>query len=175
MAEVQMKGQIHYIHQTFIDEWSKRWDRHRNLDPSHWDAILELSESLISCPPMQLQPLTLERWKVAIRSKKARAASGLDALSRQDLLAFPDALHIQLLQLFQQAEETGQWPEQLLCGAVHSLQKVPDAQTVNEYRPITIMPYAYRVYTTLRSRELLQHLKHHVSPTLLGNIPGARP
>ena len=52
--------------------------------------------------------------------------------------------------------------------------KVPQAQTVAEYRPITIiiMPYACRVYTTLRSREALQHLKPHMPPTLLENIPG---
>ena len=89
---------------------------------------------------MNLQPLSLNRWKMAIRAKKSKAATGLDALSRQDLLAFSDDLHLKLLQLFRHAEETGEWPQQLLCGAVRSLQKVPNAQTVNEHRPITVMP-----------------------------------
>lgn len=43
---------------------------------------------------------------------------------------------------------------------------------VSQYRPITIMPCAYRIYTTLRSREVLRHLARVTPPTLLGNIPG---
>jgi len=172
VAEVNMQGQIHEIHQTFVEEWTKRWDRHRNLDPHHWTEILELTETLLQCPPMVLQPITLSRWKQAIKSKKASSATGLDGVSRRDLLAFPDELHIQLLEILEQAETTGQWPLQLLCGAVHSLEKIPNAQNVAQYRPITIMPLVYRIYTTLRSREVLQHLAKYVPPTLLGNMPG---
>ena len=167
-----MKGQIDEIHQSFIHEWTKRWDRHRHLDPDHWDEILNLTEMLLKCPAMEYQPITLERWKAAIRAKKSRSAKGLDAMSRQDLLACPDVLHQQIIDLLHQAELTGDWPEQLIAGAVHSLQKLPNAQSVNEYRPITVMPCAYRVWSTLRSREILQHLQRFVAPTLLGNIPG---
>ena len=172
VAEIDLQGLTHEIHDAFIAEWIKRWDRHRDLSPDHWKEVLDLTQSLLRCPPMELRPITLERRKIAVKSKKARSATGTDAVARQDLLAFPDALHLQLIQLFQQAEETGQWPKQLLQGAIHSLEKVPNAQTVNEYRPITIMPLAYRVYTTIRSREVLSHLRQHVPPTLLGNIPG---
>jgi len=121
---------------------------------------------------MTLTPITLSCWKNAIQAKKFRSATGLDAVARQDLMSFPDELHQQLIQIFTHAEKTGQWPKQLLQGAVFSLEKVPQAQTVNEYRPITVMPLAYRIYTTLRSREVLLHLRKHVPPTLLGNIPG---
>jgi hypothetical protein len=71
---------------------------------------------------------------------------------------------------FEKVEETGFWPQQLLNGAIHSLEKVPHAQTVNQYRPITIMPFAYRVYTTIRSHEVLKHLSGVIPPTLLGNV-----
>ena len=172
VAEVDLQGQTNEIHQAFISEWVTRWDRHRHLSPDHWQEVLGLTRALLHCPVMELRPITLERWKNAVKAKKLRSATGPDALARQDLLAFPDELHLQLIHLFQQAEETGRWPRQLLQGAIHSLEKVPNAQTVNEYRPITVMPVAYRVYTTLRSREVLRHLRAHVPPTLLGNIPG---
>ena len=172
VAEVNLQGQIHEIHDEFIREWVKRWDRHGHLAPDHWDEVLSLTQSLLHYPVMDLQPITLDRWKQAIKAKKFKSATGPDAVTRQDLLAFPDSLHLQLIQLFQVAESTGQWPKQLLQGAIHSLEKTPQAQTVNDYRPITVMPFAYRVYTTLRSREVLRHLKKHVPPTLLGNIPG---
>ena len=135
--------------------------------------MLSLTEHLLECPQMELQPIiTLSRWKQAIQAKRANSATGLDAVSRKDLLAFPDELHQQLLQLFEVAETTGEWPAQLRCEAIRSLETVPNVQTVNEYRPITIMLFAYRVYTTIRSREVLQHLAKYVPPTLFGNIPG---
>ena len=172
LAEVSLRGQPHEIHEAFITEWVRRWDRHRHLEAGHWDEVLEITRSLLHCPVMELKPITLPRWKAAIQAKKARSATGLDALARKDLLSFPDSLHLQLIHLFHQAELTGEWPRQLLQGAVFSLEKVPHAQSVNEYRPITVMPLAYRIYTTLRSREVLLHLRQHVPPTLLGNIPG---
>jgi len=172
LAEVNLKGQINEIHDAFISEWMRRWDRHRHLAPNHWEEVLSLTESLLRGPVMELQPITLAKWKSTLRSKKASSATGLDSLSRKDLLAFPDELHNQLIDLFHHAEATGQWPRQLLQGAVHSLEKTPGAETVNEYRPITIMPLAYRIYSSIRSRQILLHLKKHVPPTLLGNIPG---
>ena len=143
VAEVNMKGQIHEIHQAFVDEWTQRWDRHRNLAPHHWKDILDLTETLLQCPPMELKPITLQRWKSTIKAKKPSSATGLDGVSRRDLLAFPDQLHLQIIAILEQAESTGQWPEQLLCGSVHSLEKVPNAQSVSQYRPITIIPLVY--------------------------------
>ena len=172
LADIKLQGNPNEIHESFIREWVKRWDRHRHLDPAHWDEVLALTQTLLHCPVMPLIPITLSRWKQAIQAKKHRSATGLDAVARRDLLSFPDELHLQLLQIFTHAEKTGQWPRQLLQGAVFSLEKVPQAQTVNEYRPITVMPLAYRIYTTIRSREVLLHLRQHVPPTLLGNIPG---
>ena len=172
LAEITLQGNPQEIHEAFIREWVQRWDRHRHLEPSHWDEVLALTRTLLHCPVMTLTPITLARWKHAIQAKKSRSATGPDAMARQDLLSFPDELHLQMIQLFAHAEATGQWLKQLLQGAVFSLEKVPHAQTVNEYRPITVMPLAYRIYTTIRSREVLKHLKQHVPPTLLGNIPG---
>ena len=172
LAIVELQGQVSDIHEAFLREWTRRWDRHRHLPDDHWDEVLALTQTMLYADSMKLEPLTLERWKRAIQSKKATAATGLDSVARRDLLAFPDALHLQLLDIFRRAEESGQWPAQLLQGAVHSLEKVPGAQNVSQYRPITVMPCAYRIYTSIRSREVLQHLAKVTPPTLLGNIPG---
>jgi hypothetical protein len=72
---------------------------------------------------MELAPITLSRWKAAIQAKKAKSATGLDAMARKDLLSFPDELHLQLIQIFDHAELSGVWPNQLLQGAVFSLEK----------------------------------------------------
>ena len=123
LAEVALRGQIHEIHEAFIAEWVKRWDRHRHLEVNHWDEALELTQSLLQSPVMELAPITLSRWKAAIQAKKAKSATELDAMARKDLLSFPDELHLQLIQIFDHAEQSGVWPNQLLQGAVFSLEK----------------------------------------------------
>ena len=89
LAEVRMKGQLHEVHEAFIQEWTRRWDRHRHLPPDHWQEVMDLTSQLLDCLTMELQPISLSRWKQAIRAKKSRSATRLDALSRQDLSAFP--------------------------------------------------------------------------------------
>ena len=98
--------------------------------------------------------------------------SGIWATPDDQKAQLPDVLHEQLLEIFHHAEAHGEWLQQLLNGGVHSLEKVANTQTVSQYRPITIMPCAHRIYTTLRSREVLRHLARVTPPTLLGNIPG---
>ena len=172
VAVVELQGKVQDIHSSFLTEWTKRWDRHRHLPEDHWEEVIALTKTILHADPMPLTTITLDRWKHALRSKKATAATGLDGVTRRDLLSFPDTLHYQLLEIFATAELTGQWPQQLLQGAVHALEKTANAEQVSQYRPITIMPCAYRVYSSIRSREVLQHLAKVLPPTLLGNIPG---
>jgi len=172
VAIVELQGKVQEVHSAFLQEWTKRWDRHKHLDPTHWDEVIALTQSILHAEQMELAPLTLAKWKHALKSKKATAATGLDGLARKDLLSFPDVLHEQLPEVFRHAERTGQWPQQLLQGAVHALEKTANAEKVSQYRPITIMPCAYRIYSSIRAREVLQHLAKVLPPTLLGNIPG---
>ena len=105
--------------------------------------MLERTRELLNYETMELQPLTLERWKAAVKSKKASSTVGLDTVSRRDLMAFPDSLHQQLLDTCEVAETKGIWPRQLLHRWVRSLAKVTNAERVGHYRPITVMPFAY--------------------------------
>ena len=172
VAIVELQGRVQEIHNAFLQEWTKRWDRHRHLPADHWEEVIGLTQNLLHAEPMELAPLSVEKWKRALQSKKATAATGLDALARRDLLAFPHVLHEQLLDIFTGAERSGRWPKQLLQGAVHALEKTAHAEKVSQYRPITIMPCAYRTYSSLRAKEVLQHLAKVLPPTLLGNVPG---
>ena len=143
-----------------------------NLPTDHWEEVIELTQNLLHAEQMPLAPISLEKWKHALQSKKSTAATGLDSLARKDLLSFPNVLHEQLLEVFTVAERTGRWPQQLLQGAVHALEKTANAEQVSQYRPITIMPCAYRTYSSIRAKEVLHHLAKVLPPTLLGNIPG---
>ena len=103
--------------------------------------------------------------------KKKVAATGPDGLSRSDLLRLPDSLHLALIGVCEHAERTGAWPMQLVTGIVKSLQKIPGAATVNQYRPITVFSLCYRIWSSLRGRQVLWHLCKFASSGMFGNLP----
>lgn len=102
VVHVEATGQVDEIHDAFISEWSKRWDKHRHVPPDKWDEVVRLAELALRAPQMELQPITVERWVHAIRSKKHTSATGMDAVSRADCLAMTVACHTAILQLFQE-------------------------------------------------------------------------
>ncbi|CAK9077895.1 unnamed protein product [Durusdinium trenchii] len=94
-------------------------------------------------------------------------------MSRIDMLSLPDSGVTQLLAIYSTAEQSGFWPIQLRHGVVHSLQKTEQACSVNDYRPITIYPFPYRVWSSLQSKHALSFVSRHAPPGLQGNRLGA--
>lgn len=93
-------------------------------------------------------------------------------MHRDDLLHMPSHLKAQLLTLIDRVERSGEWPEQLLHGGVFSLEKRPGASQVHEFRPITILPTVYRIWSTIRSREMITFLSSFAPTHLFGNVKG---
>eukprot|EP00435_Cladocopium_sp_Y103_P015266 s1448_g3.t1 len=120
-------GSADEIHKAFAEEWVKRWDKHLHLPAGHWDEVTAFAEMALPHVPMTRKPITLDAWKTCIRAKKAHAATGMDGITRADLLSLPDQLHEAIIALLHQAETTGTWPIQALQGAIHSLAKRTDA------------------------------------------------
>ena len=107
-----------------------------------------------------------------IHRKKAKTATGLDGVSRSDLLKAPCNVLRSILSCFQRAESDGLWPQQLLAGSVVSLAKQPLASKVNEFRPITIFGLPYRLWSGLHARHVLDHADTWVDPGVYGNRRG---
>ena len=164
-------GSVPEIHNLFAEEWSKRWDKHRHLPEDHWQEIRTYIDLALEGSPMPSQPITLKQLQHTLRSKKARSATGMDGVSKQDLVHAPEHLQESLTQLLNDVEISGNWPEQLLHGAIHSLAKVPNAEEVGQLRPVTVLPMMYRVWSSIRSRQILAHLGTVAPPTMLGNMP----
>ena len=159
------------LHDAFESQWSKRWDKHSSLNPNHWDEISNFIDMAFPQGSISLPPITRETWIATIKSRKATSAVGLDGVSRADLLAMPNSFHDDLLQLLRKVEETGRWPKQLMQGAVNALEKVVGADTVNQYRPITILPIIYRLWSTIRGKSILEAISSIAPPGLRGNMP----
>ena len=161
------------LFEKFGKEWTKRWDKHLHVNNSHWDPIISFfKHSMQPIPSMQLEPITVELWLKTLKKKKAKAATGPDGWSRKDLLLMPRDLIQQILNLLQMVEEGQPWPDTMVTGIVHSLEKVPFATKTSQFRPITIFSLIYRTWSSIRSKQCLQHLIDHVPTKCYGNLPG---
>ena len=172
VVQEELIGDLTSLFHEFGKEWKKRWDKHQDLPQQAWDLVISfIHDSFPNVHPMQYWKITYEEWIESLRRKPARAATGPDAVTRADLLHMPQDLVEQLLELLHAAEQTGQWPVQLLEGFVTALEKTAGAQTVQAFRPTTLFPVCYRNWSSIRSRQILRHLSSFAPPTCEGNLP----
>lgn len=149
-----------------------RWCRHDGLPVSHWTQLLDFAKRVIR--PCAIPHLTVDNALVRAEAsrKKRRAATGLDGVSRDDLVQADQATLLSLTKVYSRAEADGEWPAQMLAGKVQSLAKTDSAATVGDYRPITIFGLPYRLWSSLQSRHLLQFADSWVDDSVFGNRRG---
>ena len=173
IQQEQYIGGLTDLFACFGKEWSKRWDKHQDTDPSYWDPILDFAETILpKLEPQPYAPIDIDTWTKTLKKKSKRAATGPDGVSRQDLLKIPPAATQDLLDLLADVEHGHPWPQQLTTGFVISLEKVPGASTTGQFRPITLLPVPYRTWSSIRAKSLLQHLSQIAPQSCTGNLPG---
>lgn len=173
ITQQQPQGTFSQLFDAFSKEWISRWDKHRTLDNGHWDVLVGFIKTAFPAEnQMQCDAITKTEWQAEIRKKPKHAATGMDGVSIQDLRNMPDQIVDHVLRLLDNVELTGDWPEQLVHGAVHSLQKVPNACKVSQFRPITILPVIYRLWSSIRCKQMIRHLQQFAPPGIYGNVTG---
>ena len=165
-------GKLELIFEAFIEHWSKFWIRHSNVPNSQWNNILDFARTKIGFLPLQPLELSIPLLRATAKSKKAAAAVGLDGVRRQDFLALSANQLCGIQQVFQHAHATGQWPDQVVSGLVKSLAKVAQPTCVEQYRPITVFSFTYRLWSSAQSRYWLQQLEPLMDRMLCGNRSG---
>ncbi|CAE7783021.1 unnamed protein product [Symbiodinium sp. CCMP2592] len=156
---------------VFGAEWLQRWMKHEHIEPNRWSAIIDaFPENPVQ--PYALASITVPAWRAAIQGKHARSATGLDGVSRGDLLALPTDLTDSVIGLCARAEGSGDWAPQLLDARISALEKVVGAAEVTQFRPICVLPMAYRTWSSIRAKEALRHLSKVAPANLFGNLPG---
>ena len=166
-------GNICDLFNRFGQEWKARWDRHLTTSDSFWDPIVDFAKHAI--PPqteMEYQPITIDMWNEELRKKRKHAAVGPDGISKTDLMNLPRDLTLRLLKILEKVEQGQEWPTQMLVGFVVALEKVPGAQVVGQYRPITIFALSYRTWGSIRAKQILRHLCEQAPVECTGNLPG---
>eukprot|EP00435_Cladocopium_sp_Y103_P015856 s1818_g3.t3 len=165
-------GHLADMFREFGQEWSRRWDRHLNVDPAFWDPMIDfVRQAFPPQPPMECPDITYDMWMAALRRKSRRAAVGPDGVSRADLLNMPRPLTEQLLTILAQVEQGGEWPQQMVQGFIVSLEKVDGASDVQQYRPVCIFSVGYRTWSSIRARQVIQHLAKLAPDCCAGSLP----
>jgi len=172
VVQTKTIGDLQTIFDAFHEQWQLRWCKHDNVPFSHWTELLDFAKRVIRPHPVPHVSLDSVLIQAEAARKKKRAATGLDGVSRRDILLADPATLASLESMYRRAEVTGEWPSQLVAGKVHSLAKTEAASAVGDYRPITIFGLAYRIWSSVQSRHLLRAAETWVDDSVFGNRCG---
>jgi hypothetical protein len=172
VSQVRRIGTFQDLSNEFMQVWKERWMRHVDVPASRWTVIIQFAKTYL--PPGQFQWSSLDPTSLlqGIQAKKPRTSCGFDGVTRQDLVSMPPSVHQAFCDLFQTAEVSGAWPQQLVDGKVVSLAKVPQPAGALDFRPITIFGLLYRCWSTWHAKAALQHVAAKLPDTLYGSRPG---
>ena len=165
-------GDLQALFDAFHEQWRLRWCRHDGVPFSRWQELLDFARQIIRPTAVPHLAVDSALLQAEVHRKKKRAATGLDGVSRSDLVMADPATLASLTKVYQRAETDGAWPAQLVAGKVHSLAKTESASTVGDYRPITIFGLPYRAWSSIQSRHLLAFADQWVDDSVFGNRRG---
>ena len=115
---------------------------------------------------------TLDETKTAIKGMKNNRASGIDcAITSEALQNGGDVMAEVIYKFCVEVYTTLTPPEQWTTNIIVPLPKKGDLSCMNNYRGITLMSIAAKVYNKI----LLTRIREHVDPILRNNQVGFRP
>ena len=169
VAQAKPVGALAEVFEAFHVQWKQRWCKHDQVPHSHWHNLIEFARAHMpqwNTPALDIHPALL---KAEVSNKKPTAATGLDGVSRKDLLAADTNLLRSLCSLYDRACADGTWPHQTVTGKVASLAKTPSPEGTSDYRPITVFSLVYRCFSSLQARHLLAQADEWCHADIHGN------
>ena len=171
VSQLQQIGSHEDLSRMFLSTWSSMWERHKEVPPERWKTILEFARLHLPSTPMQWPPIDVESLRSCIAHKASTTSGGLDGVTLSDLKAMPQAALQNFVHMFHHAEQTGDWPSQVVSGRVSCLAKVPCPEKVLDFRPITVLGLLYRCWGTFHARQAIRHLDAILPVGLYGSRP----
>eukprot|EP00435_Cladocopium_sp_Y103_P024181 s205_g5.t3 len=174
LTQDTMQASKQQVFRAFQELWEPRWQKHETMPADAWEPFVTrmLAQVPAAPHPLVLPPIDAPQWNKAVKGKKAKTSAGPDGISREDLLKLPPALQDQLVVEVNRCDAHDiAWPEALMHGHITAIEKTPEAQGPQDFRPITILSLPYRTWATIRSRQILAHLDQVAPQGLCGNRP----
>lgn len=169
VTQLQCTGTKEDLEAAFAQAWKARWDRHRDVPFERWNVILDFARRFSPRRQLRWPSITPEELGQLVVSKQDSSACGFDGVPIRDLKSMPSTVLSNFCDMFSMAEETGQWPPQLLMGKVVCLAKVEQPRDVMDYRPITILGLLYRLWCSYHARRAIRMLDPFLPDTLYGS------
>ena len=129
----------------------------KNIRPSSLDPL----QFIPNFAEEMLLGTTNERELVNIIKELNDVGPGVDNISSKIFKASYRAIMKPLLHLFNTCLESGTFPNSLKIAVVKPIFKSGDCQLINNYRPISILPYISKVLEKLIHHRLMEHLDRH--------------
>ena len=165
-------GKLELVFEAFIEHWSQFWTKHANVPTSQWKPVLDFARDKLGFKAFSPLEVSCALIRATAKSKKAQAAVGLDGVSRADILGLSHNQLKGIQMIYENAQATGQWPQQTVEGIVKSLAKVDNPSQVTQFRPITVFSIVYRLWSSIHSRYWLAQVDQQLAPYLCGNRAG---
>ena len=175
-GDVVSQEQVHSSDNEIITAletvWRQRWIKLSHVQPGQWDQIGSFISHHFRPVEWSFPTITSQQFRRCVETKKRRAATGSDGISRLDMMNLPQSAVDAHVTLLSAVETQGSWPDQLCTGFVASLDKNKGQTDVDAYRPITIYPLVYRLWSSIRSRQALHCISTELPNSVFGGIPG---
>ncbi|CAL1159962.1 unnamed protein product, partial [Cladocopium goreaui] len=156
VSQLQCKGTDDELFKMFLETWKVMWDRHREVSPGRWDVILQFARDKLRRQSLSWPAIDVNALAYCIQHKRKTTSGGLDGVSLHDLQALPVAALHNFISMFEQAEDEGLWPAQVIAGRVSCLAKTAEPQHALDFRPITIFSILYRCWGTFHARHAIR-------------------
>lgn len=143
--------------------WGNLWQRDSSSDnQQEWDQAESFITCLADCPSCNYRDITSKVWHENLHGVKVKSARGADGFSTNDFKHIRYQLLDWLFEIIKMIEHNHPWPKQWSISKVTVLSKGSKPKSPLDIRPITISPKVYRLWSRLRSLEVLQHLKNQM-------------
>ena len=173
ISQTKTSADMQDIHHQLHESWEELWCRDvGRQDNQQWDQACNLISSLSDCPSCPFKPLTEELWTASLRGAKPRSARGADGFSTRDCKMMRGPILRWLLQILQKVEAGHNWPSQWCIAKITVLSKGHDSKSPLDIRPISILAKIYRMWSRLRSMEVLQHIGKQLPPQVAATAGG---
>ena len=171
--QTQTSAEISNMHEQLHKTWSDLWGRDiHNTHDEHWPDACCLISSLEDCPSCPFKPLTKELWDASLRGVKPKSARGADGFSTRDCKLIKGNLLEWLLEILRSVESGQAWPNQWCIAKITVLSKGFEPKSPLDIRPISILAKFYRLWSRLRSLEVLQHIGMQLPPQVAATSGG---
>ena len=168
-TSADVKDMHEQLHKTWSDLWGRDAD---NQTDDRWNEACDLVTSLEDCPSRPFKPLSKELWATSLRGVKPKSARGADGFSTRDCKLIKGDLLAWLIRILQSIEAGQAWPSQWCIAKITVLSKGFEPRSPLDIRPISILAKIYRLWSRLRSLEVLQHIGSQLPPQVAATSGG---